>query len=162
MATKQPGSGVRGQSTRSMAAEHPQHVSGARVQNTEASVHGSAPATGSKQARVNDESNHDSAHLLRCAAFPRVRARGLCQWSRLGRIPLLWLYCFSAFTAGVRTVCRGIKPCTSYSRTNDYVKLRINGYDTAYTFTQNNITLEHNAMNNKNTITHMDAHNTQY
>ena len=36
------------------------------------------------------------------------------------------------------------------------------GYDTAYTFTQNNITLEHNAMNNKNTITHMDAHNTQY
>ena len=35
-------------------------------------------------------------------------------------------------------------------------------YDTAYTFTQNNITLEHNAMNNKNTITHMDAHNTQY
>ena len=36
------------------------------------------------------------------------------------------------------------------------------GYDTAYTFTQNNITLEHNAMNNMNNITHMDAHNTQY
>ena len=52
--------------------------------------------------------------------------------------------------------------CTSYSRTNDYVTLRINGYDTAYTFTQNNITLEHNAMNNMNNITHMDAHNTQY
>ena len=60
------------------------------------------------------------------------------------------------------TRCRGIKPCTSYSRTNDYVKLRINGYDTAYTFTQNNITLEHNAINNKNTIAHTDAHNTQF
>ena len=45
VATKQPGSGVRVQSTRSMAAEHPLHVSGARVQGTEASVHGSAPAT---------------------------------------------------------------------------------------------------------------------
>ena len=41
--------------------------------------------------------------------------------------------------------CRGIKPCTSYSRTNDYVKLRINGYDIAYNFTHNNIMLEHNA-----------------
>ena len=36
------------------------------------------------------------------------------------------------------------------------------GYDIAYTFTHNNITLEHNAMNNKNTITHTDAYNTQY
>ena len=36
------------------------------------------------------------------------------------------------------------------------------GYDTAYNFTHNNSMLEHNAMNNKNTITHMDAHNTQY
>ena len=54
--------------------------------------------------------------------------------------------------------CRGIKPCTSCSRTKDYVKLRINGYDIAYNFTQNNITLEHNAMNNKNTIAHTDAH----
>ena len=35
-------------------------------------------------------------------------------------------------------------------------------YDIAYTFTHNNITLEHNAMNNKNTIAHMDVHNTQY
>ena len=43
--------------------------------------------------------------------------------------------------------CRGNKPCTSYSRTNGYVKLRTNGYDIAYTFTHNNITLEHNAMN---------------
>ena len=36
------------------------------------------------------------------------------------------------------------------------------GYDTAYTFTQNNITLEHNAMNNMNTVAHMNVHNTQY
>ena len=36
------------------------------------------------------------------------------------------------------------------------------GYDIAYTFTHNNITLEHNAMNNKNTTAHMDVHNTQY
>ena len=65
----------------------------------------------------------------------------------------------STFTDGG---CRGIKPCTSYSRTKDYVKLSINGYDTAYTFTQNNITLEHNAMNNMNTVAHMNVHNTQY
>ena len=58
--------------------------------------------------------------------------------------------------------CRGNKPYTSYSRTNGYDKLRTNGYDIAYTFTHNNITLEHNAMNNKNTIAHMDVHNTQY
>ena len=36
------------------------------------------------------------------------------------------------------------------------------GYDIAYNFTHNNIMLEHNAMNNKNTIAHMDVHNTQY
>ena len=36
------------------------------------------------------------------------------------------------------------------------------GYDTAYTLTQNNITLEHNAMNNMNTVAHMNVHNTQY
>ena len=36
------------------------------------------------------------------------------------------------------------------------------GYDIAYTFTQNNITLEHNAMNNMNTVAHMNVHNTQY
>ena len=59
-------------------------------------------------------------------------------------------------------ICRGNRPCTSHSRTNGYGKLRTNGYDIAYTFTHNNITLEHNAMNNKNTITHMDVLNTQY
>ena len=36
------------------------------------------------------------------------------------------------------------------------------GYDIAYNFTQNNIMLEHNAMNNMNTVAHMDVHNTQY
>ena len=36
------------------------------------------------------------------------------------------------------------------------------GYDIAYNFTHNNIMLEHNAMNNMNTIAHMDVHNTQY
>ena len=50
--------------------------------------------------------------------------------------------------------CKGNKPCTSYSRTNGYGKLRTNGYGIAYTFTHNNITLEHTAMNDKNTIAH--------
>ena len=36
------------------------------------------------------------------------------------------------------------------------------GYDIAYNFTHNNIMLEHKAMNNKNTVAHMDVHNTQY
>ena len=34
------------------------------------------------------------------------------------------------------------------------------GYDIAYNFTHNNIMLEHNAMNNKNTIAHMDGDHT--
>ena len=36
------------------------------------------------------------------------------------------------------------------------------GHDIAYNFTHNNIMLEHNAMNNTNTVAHMDVHNTQY
>ena len=56
----------------------------------------------------------------------------------------------------------GINPAPHIHETNGYGKLRTNGYDIAYTFTHNNITLEHNAMNNKNTIAHMDVHNTQY
>ena len=36
------------------------------------------------------------------------------------------------------------------------------GYDIAYNFTHNNIMLEHKAMNNMNTVAHMDVHNTQY
>ena len=64
---------------------------------------------------------------------------------------------------GTYEFCRGNKPCTSYSRSNGYVKLLTNGYDIAYNFTHNNITLDHNAMNNNNnTIAHMDVHNTQY
>ena len=58
--------------------------------------------------------------------------------------------------------CGGNRPCTSYSRTIYNTKMATDGYDIAYTFTHNNITLEHNAMNNKNTIAHMDVHNTQY
>ena len=60
------------------------------------------------------------------------------------------------------SMCRGNRPCTSYSRTIYNTKMATDGYDIAYTFTHNNITLEHNAMNNKNTIAHMDVHNTQY
>ena len=61
---------------------------------------------------------------------------------------------------GVSTpMFKGNEPCTSYSRT---FTIHNYGYGTAYTFTHNNITLEHNAMNNKNTIAHMDVHNTQY
>ena len=58
--------------------------------------------------------------------------------------------------------CGGNRPCTSYSRTIYNTKMATDGYDIAYTFPHNNITLEHNAMNNKNTIAHMDEHNTQY
>ena len=36
------------------------------------------------------------------------------------------------------------------------------GYDTAYNFTHNNIMLEPNAMNNIDTVAHMNVHNTQY
>ena len=36
------------------------------------------------------------------------------------------------------------------------------GYDIAYNFTHNNIMLEHNAMNNIDTVAHMNVHNTQY
>ena len=45
VATKQHGGGARIQSTHNMAAEHPQRSKGARVQSTEASVPGIAPAT---------------------------------------------------------------------------------------------------------------------
>ena len=58
-------------------------------------------------------------------------------------------------TGGVK----GMNPCTSYSRT---FTIHNYGYVNAYTFTHNNITLEHTAMNDKNTITHTDAYNTQY
>ena len=57
---------------------------------------------------------------------------------------------------------KGNEPCTSYSRTIYNTKMATDGYDIACIFTHNNITLEHNAMNNKNTIAHMDVHNAQY
>ena len=55
--------------------------------------------------------------------------------------------------------CKGNEPCTSYSRT---FTIHNYGYVNAYTFTHKNITLEHTAMNDKNTITHTDAYNTQF
>ena len=57
---------------------------------------------------------------------------------------------------------KGINPAPHIHEQNGYDKLRTIGYVNAYTFTHNNITLEHNAMNNKNTIAHMDVHNTKY
>ena len=36
------------------------------------------------------------------------------------------------------------------------------GYGTAYTFTHNNITLEHTAMNDKDTTKHTDVYNAQF
>ena len=59
----------------------------------------------------------------------------------------------------VEQICKGNEPCTSYSRT---FTIHNYGYDTAYTFTQNNIMLEPNAMNNMNTVAHMNVHNTQF
>ena len=47
--------------------------------------------------------------------------------------------------------CKGNEPCTSYSRT---FTIHNYGYGIAYTFTHNNITLEHTAMNDKNTTVH--------
>ena len=55
--------------------------------------------------------------------------------------------------------CKGNEPCTSYSRT---FTIHNYGYGIAYTFTHNNIMLDHTAMNDKNTIAHTDAHNTQF
>ena len=49
------------------------------------------------------------------------------------------------------SVCRGIISYTSYSRTNYCI---YNGYD--------NINLEPNAMNNIDTVAHMNMHYTQY
>ena len=49
-----------------MAAEHPQHVSGARVQSTEASVHGRAPAT---VFLVLDSKNRNIRNLMRICCF---------------------------------------------------------------------------------------------
>ena len=62
-------------------------------------------------------------------------------------------------TVTVEWACKGNEPCTSYSRT---FTIHNYGYGIAYTFTHNNITLEHTAMNDKNTIAHTDAHNTQF
>ena len=74
-------------------------------------------------------------------------------WSRVGlsRTPV--------FSPVLSLCCRGIISYTSYSRTNDCI---YNGYDTAYTFTQNNSMLESNAMNNIDTVAHMNMHYTQY
>ena len=87
-------------------------------------------------------------------------------WEESQRTEEFGIFIVKSVTAdgSLRSPTGGVsnKPCTSYSRTSGYVKLRTNGYDIAYTFTHNNITLEHNAMNNKNTIAHMDVHNTQY
>ena len=55
--------------------------------------------------------------------------------------------------------CKGNEPCTSYSRT---FTIHNYGYGIAYTFTHNNITLEHTAMNDKNTIAHTGAYITQF
>ena len=63
------------------------------------------------------------------------------------------------FHGGPSSFCRGIISYTSYSRTNDCI---YNGYDTAYTFTHNNINLEPNTMNNIDTVAHMNMHYTQY
>ena len=58
---------------------------------------------------------------------------------------------FAPEASAVRRMCRGIISYTSYSRTNDCV---YNGYD--------NINLEPNAMNNIDTVAHMNMHYTQY
>ena len=85
------------------------------------------------------------------AGQTQTRARDSQQFSLRRRI-----------VAYERMTCKGNEPCTSYPRTIYNTKMATDGYVNAYTFTHNNITLEHNAMNNKNTIAHMDVHNTRY
>ena len=59
----------------------------------------------------------------------------------------------------VTFVVEGINPAPHI---HEHLRYTNYGYGTAYTFTHNNIMLEHTAMNDKNTITHTDAYNTQY
>ena len=61
---------------------------------------------------------------------------------------------------GMPRLCRGNRPCTSYSRTNNYVQIMATTLRTLLRITTSRLST--NAMNNKNTIAHMDAHNTQY
>ena len=68
-------------------------------------------------------------------------------------------YLRTGYEPNAYDICKGNEPCTSYSRT---FTIHNYGYGTAYTFTHNNITLEHTAMNDKNTNTHTDAYNTQF
>ena len=84
-------------------------------------------------------------------------------WSLLGLVVRLLCSAFSLFS-GVKAWKRhetveGLNPAPHIHEqmaTSNY------GYDIAYNFTHNNIMLEHNAMNNKNTVAHMDVHNAQY
>ena len=56
----------------------------------------------------------------------------------------------------------GVKGINPAPHIHEHLRCTINGYGTAYTFTHNNITLEHTAMNNTNTTKHTDANNTQF
>ena len=60
---------------------------------------------------------------------------------------------------GYSDVVKGMNPAPHISRT---FTIHNYGYGIAYTFTHNNITLEHTVMNDKNTIAHTDAYNTQF
>ena len=62
----------------------------------------------------------------------------------------------------LRSPTRGVEGLNPAPHIHEQMTTSNYGYDIAYTFTHNNIMLEHNAMNNKNTIAHMDVHNTQY
>ena len=69
---------------------------------------------------------------------------------------LLPFTCAHDFLSGHRHLLRNVMHIHEQMTTSNY------GYDIAYNFTHNNIMLEHNAMNNMNTVAHMDVHNTQY
>ena len=56
----------------------------------------------------------------------------------------------------------GVKGMNPAPHIHEHLRYTIMATATAYTFTHNNITLEHTAMNDKNTITHTDAYNTQF
>ena len=62
----------------------------------------------------------------------------------------------------LRSPTGGVEELYSAPHIHEQMTTSYYGYDIAYNFTHNNIMLEHNAMNNIDTVAHMDAHNTQY
>ena len=91
-----------------------------------------------------------------------------------GSVPILWeesqrteefeIFIVKSVTAdgSLLSPTGGVKGMNPAPHIHEHFTIHNYGYGIAYTFTHNNITLEHTAMNDKNTIAHTDAHNTQF